>query len=83
MAHGSSGESEVHRNAFQLRLLQGLKPTIDLIGFMRGLNPPPPSDLSFSAACEVVPWLQGVPFGAGFAPDVAAIWIATFVLDTV
>ena len=31
------------------------KASIDLIGFMRGLKPPPPSVLSFSAACEVMP----------------------------
>jgi hypothetical protein len=28
---------------------------IDSVGVMRGLKPPPPSGLSFSADCDVVP----------------------------
>jgi hypothetical protein len=28
------------------------KASIDSVGFMRGLKPPPPSALSFSAACK-------------------------------
>jgi len=28
------------------------KADVDLIGFMRGINPPPPSVASFSAACK-------------------------------
>jgi hypothetical protein len=31
------------------------KATTDSNGFTRGLKPPSPSELSFSAACEVVP----------------------------
>jgi hypothetical protein len=29
----------------------GAKARVDSVGFMRGLKPPPPSGLSFSAAC--------------------------------
>ena len=32
----------------------GAEARIDSVGFMRGLKPPPPSGLSFSAACEAV-----------------------------
>jgi hypothetical protein len=31
------------------------KASVDSVGFLRGLKPPPPSVLSFSAACKVVP----------------------------
>ena len=36
------------------------KADVDLIGFMRGINPPPPSVASFSAACKAVPLLQNL-----------------------
>jgi hypothetical protein len=33
------------------------KAIVDSVGFMRGLKPPPPSGLSFSAACLAVPYI--------------------------
>jgi hypothetical protein len=34
------------------KLPSGAKAHVDSVGFMRGLKPPPPSGMSFSAACE-------------------------------
>jgi hypothetical protein len=33
------------------------KAIVDSVGFIRGLKPPPPSGLSFSAACLAVPYI--------------------------
>lgn len=33
----------------------GAEAPVDFVGFMRGVKPPPPSELGFSASCEVVP----------------------------
>src|ERR1700679_1641472 len=40
------------RRRFPRSIPQGLKPTIDLIGFVPGMNPRPTARTSFSAACK-------------------------------
>jgi hypothetical protein len=39
------------------------KASVDSIGFMRGLKPPPPSGMSFSAACKAQLILLGLRTG--------------------
>jgi hypothetical protein len=42
---------ETHSTSFSA----ACKASVDSVDVLRGLKPPPPSGMSFSAACEVVP----------------------------
>jgi hypothetical protein len=47
-------------------VLSGAEARVGTVGFVRGLKPPPPSVLSFSASCLVVPKCRKI--NAGISP---------------